>query len=114
MKKISEVLSLQAITSAYKISGLTPRNGEWFSNGCACPASVVALQSGMTADQLLEFNSHPTKEVAEAIAILLGVCPNELTDFTLGVDDLTCLGRKPTDGYNHGCKVREALGFDGV
>lgn len=113
-KKISEVLSLEAIKEAYKKCSYTPKMGDWFFNGCACPATAVAIANGLNPEVISEFNFSPRISVAMIIGKHLCLDANELLDFIDGVDfgaNSITLTKPITDAFKHGCQIREALEF---
>lgn len=80
MKRIEDVLSVEAVKAAYEALGLKPTRGAWAGDGCGCPAGVVALRLGAKADDLRQ------SEALIKVAAAIGCPQDEVEWFANGVD----------------------------
>ncbi len=119
MKRIEEVLSVEAVKAAYQKTGLKPARRVWCSSDedddaddgetprCACAAGVVLAAKLGSSVPFESVGGH------DDAARLLGVDEDLLGSFTEGFDGDTYAGeREPgpaVDAYEHGRKVAAAV-----
>ena len=117
MKRIEDVLSVEAVKAAYQKTGLQPETDDWGDlDRCACAAAAVICAQGVHSKQRLEeaLNDSDVDQM-NVVADLLGVPRSSVAYFTSGFDDEPDpppMQGPARDAWEHGRSVRAAV-FDG-
>ena len=123
-RPITEVLSVERVREAYRVTGLVPRASIFIEpicgqeaaedsarGWCGCPASAVAIGMGVRPVDIDDSSSQ-----VDLLAETFDLEPRLIRAFTEGVDrrDYAGFGSDEEVAYALGRDVREALGLGRV